>query len=304
VKIFVALLTAAVCCAASAQLTQPVAFGQAVVVEQSSPGLVPSMKFDYINVYASDLAFVRTATTMPLLQAPGAITFSGPGDIFLAQPCDPSCVQIHRYQQSGSEMLFGDPIHDWIRSMQFVASGDLVVAYASGAFGRFDAQGRLMRIIRAPEAAIAFDFDVDGDQCTIVFSNLRMVAMINICSEEPVSSPLPRRPAADFFGVRFLPNGDILAGSRGAIYELDRRGATVRRFVTSEQDYGEVVLDPDGASFWTSSGNRLFRFDLITGNLIAGPVWLRNAAYGARSMAVRGEWRAAMNPARRRSVRR
>ena len=103
--------------------------------------------------------------------------------------------------------------------------------------------------------------------------------------------------------MRFLPNGNILAGSRGAIYEIDRRGATVRRFATSEQGYGEVVLDPDGASFWTSSGNRLFRFDLATGNLIAGPVWLRNA-YGARSMAVRGEWRAAMNPARRRSVRR
>jgi len=299
-----AVLIAAVCSAASAQLTEPVTFGEAVVVEQTSPGLVPSMKFDHINVYASDLSFVRTATTMPLLQAPGAITFSSSGDIFLAQPCDLSCVQIHRYQQSESETLFGDSIHDWIRSMQFVASGDLVAAYASGSFGRFDAQGRLIRVIRAPEAAGAFGFDVDSDQCTIVYSNLHLLAMINICSAEPLSIPLPLRPAADFFGVRFLPNGNILAGSRGAIYEIDRRGAFVRRFTTSERGYGEVVLDPDGVSFWTSSDNRLFRFDLTTGNLIAGPVWLRNAAYGARSMAVRGEWRLAMYPARRRSVRR
>jgi hypothetical protein len=103
--------------------------------------------------------------------------------------------------------------------------------------------------------------------------------------------------------VRFLPNGNILAASRGVVYELDRRGRALRSFITAEEDFGEVALDPDGTSFRTTANNRLFRFDLITGNPIGQPTLLRNCAYGARSMAIRGEWRAAMHAVpHRRSV--
>jgi len=288
------VLTAAVCSAASAQMTQPVAFGHAVIVEMSSPGLVPTMKFNYINLYGPDLEYVRTLASAPLLRSFGVIAFSSSGDIFLVEPCDPLCVQIKRYQQLGSVTEFGASYNDSIHAMQFIASGELIVAF-SAAFARFDANGGLIQTIALPEGTLLFGFDVDRDQCTVIFSSVHVLVATNICTAgHDVRLP------GDFSGVRFLPNGNILASSRGVVYELDRRGAIVRRFTTSYIDSGEVAVDPDEKSFWATSGNRLFRFDLTTGNVIAGPVWLRTAAGGARSMAVRGEWRAALNPIPRR----
>ena len=310
-KIFTSLLTAAVCCAASAQLTQPVTFGEAVVVEQNSPGLVPSMKFNYINSYGSDLSFRRTLATAPLLQSPGAITFSATGDIYLAEPCTAPCVQrIMRYEQSGGVTPYGEPLSDYIRSMTFLANGDLAAAFGvSGSpdsprayFARLDTNGRMIKTVDLPDFII-FGFDVDRDGCTVVFTGVRTLAVANLCSADIPVKSLPQTPNVGFSGVRFLPNGNLLASSPGAVYELSRNGVVLRRFVTSDDGLGEIVIDPDGTSFWATCGNRLFRFDLTTGNVIAGPVWLHNAAYGARSMAVRGEWRAALHPRpRRRSV--
>ena len=312
-KLFTALLTAAICCPASAQLTQPVAFGEAVVVEQSSPGLVPSMKFNYINAYGSDLSFRRTLAAAPLLQSPGAITFSAVGDIYLAEPCAAPCVQrIMRYEQSGGMTPYGEPLSDYIRSMTFLANGDLAAAFSvSGSpdsprayFARLDTNGRMIKTVDLPDFII-FGFDVDRDGCTVVFTGLRTLAVANLCSADMPVKPLPQTPNVGFSGVRFLPSGNLLVSSPGAVYELSRNGVVLRRFVTSDDGLGEIVIDPDGMSFWASCGNRLFRFDLTTGNVIAGPVWLHNAVYGARSMAVRGEWRAALHPKpRRRSVRR
>ncbi len=289
-----------------ALLLIPIAFGDAVVVERGSPGLVPSMKFSYINSYGSDLSYQRTLAAVPLAQTPGAIAFSPVGDIYLVEG-----PRIIRYQQSGSAMPFGEPFTDSIESIAFTATGDVLVAFNVTGFptapridfARLDANGRMIENIDLPEVIGVFGFDVDHDGCTVVFSGPRMLAMTNLCSSSREVKPLPRRPSGDFFGVRFLPSGNILVGSRGVVYELERDGATVRVFTTDAENFGHVVIDPDGSSFWTTSNNRVFRFSLATGSLLAGPVWLRNAAYGARSMAVRGEWRAAMHPIpRRRAV--
>jgi hypothetical protein len=45
-----------------------ISIGDALVVERNSPGLVPSMKSDYINAYGPDLAFLQTVATFPLLR--------------------------------------------------------------------------------------------------------------------------------------------------------------------------------------------------------------------------------------------
>jgi hypothetical protein len=275
--------------------------GDALVVERNSPGLVPSMKTDYVNAYGPDLAFLQTVATFPLLRAPGAITFSPSGDVLLGEFCDPSpCTQIERYDSSGNAKPFGAPIHDTVQSMQFVASGDLIVLQ-SGVLTRLDGDGRGIGSTPLPVATLVLGFDIDRDQCTVVFAGLDKLGITNICSDGAATELLP--VFGDFFDVRFLPNGNILGASRVVVREIDRHGRTLRGFITSEQDYGEVALDPDGTSFRTTANNRLFRFDLVTGNSIGQPAQLRNCACGARSMAIRGEWRAAMHPApHRRSV--
>ena len=145
-------------------------------------------------------------------------------------------------------------------------------------------------------------FDVDADQCTVLFAGLDKLGLTNMCADvRPDFLAVP----GNFFDARFLPNGNILAASRGVVLEVDRRGAAVRSFITSQSDYGLLAIDPDGTSFRTTANNRQFRFDLNTGNPLAPPAWLRNAVYGTRSMAIRGEWRAALHTKiGRRSMRR
>lgn len=278
-----------------------ISIGDALVVERNSPGLVPSMKQDYVNAYGLDLAFIQTVASFPLLRAPGAITFSPSGDVLIGEFCDPSpCTQIERYDSSGNAKPFGAPIHDTVQSMQFVATGDLIVL-RSGVLSRFDADGRWIKSVPLPVATLVAGFDVDRDQCTVAFAGLDKLGITNLCSDGPAAELLP--VFGNFFDVRFLPNENILVASRGVLLEVDRHGRALRRFLTYEEDYGELALDPDGTSFRTTANNRLFRFDLITGNPIGQPAPLRNAAHGARSMAIRGEWRAAMHPApHRRSV--
>ena len=123
-----------------------VSIGDAVVVERNSPGLVPSMKSDFINAYGPDLDFIGTVAAFPLLRAPGSITFSPTGDMLLGEFCDPSpCAQIERYDQSGTATPFGPPLRDSLQSMEFIASGDLIVLL-SGVLGRIDANGHWKEI--------------------------------------------------------------------------------------------------------------------------------------------------------------
>jgi hypothetical protein len=206
-----------------------------------------------------------------------------------------------RYAQSGPASAFGAPIRDSVMAMQFIASGDLVVLL-SGMLGRIDASGRMVDTAPLPIETLVYGFDVDADQCTVVFAGLDKLGLTNICADVP---PDFLAVPSNFFDARFLPDGNILAASRGAVVEIDRHATVVRTFITSESDYGFLAIDPDGTSFRTTANNRQFRFDLITGKALGPPAWLRNAVYGSRSMAIRGEWRAALHvPTGRRSMRR
>src|SRR5205814_595151 len=123
------------------------------------------------------------------------------------------CVQIVRYEQSGHATGFGASIHDSVTSMQFIASGDLVVL-SSGMLGRIDARGRMVDTTPLPVETLFYGFDVDADQCTVVFAGLDKLGLTNICAD--VRSDFLTVPG-NFFDVRFLPNGNILAASRGAV---------------------------------------------------------------------------------------
>jgi len=245
-----------------------VQFGDILALENSSPGLNPYMKVNYINEYAPDLAYVRSAAYYPLLQSPTALTFSPSGDLFVGEYCEPSpCVQITR---AGAP--FGEKIHDALRAMQFVANGDLIVLL-SGVLGRMDADGRWIESVPLPDATFIFGFDVDRDQCTVALAALDRVIVMNLCTGSQLKV-IPLR-AID---VRFLPSGEVLAFN------------------------GSLALTPDGTAFVGVTDNSVAKYDVASREQLAGPAPLRNAVYGVRSIAIRGEWRAALNlPVRWRS---
>jgi len=245
-----------------------VQFGDILALENNSPGLNPYMKVNYINEYAPDLTYVRSAAYYPLLQSPSAMTFAPDGDLLVAEYCEPSpCVQITK-----GGIPFGEKIHDAVHAMQFVANGDLIVLL-SGVLGRIDPNGRWIGSVPLPDATFIFGFDVDQDQCTVALAALDRVIVISLCTGLQLKT-IPER-ALD---VRFLPDGEILTFD------------------------GNIALTPDGTAFVGVTQNSVSKYDVATRQQLAGPAPLPGAVYGVRSIVIRGEWRAALNlPVRLRS---
>lgn len=238
-----------------------VQFGDILALENNSPGLNPAMHVNYINEYAPDLSYVRGAAYYPLVKSPSAFTFSPSGDLYVGEYCEPSpCVQITR---DGAP--FGEKIHDALHAMQFVASGDLIVLL-SGVLGRMDANGHWIESVPLPDATFIFGFDVARDQCTVALAAQDRVIVMSLCTGLQLKT-IPGR-ALD---VRFLPNGEVLAFD------------------------GNIAITPDATAFVGVTQNSISSYDLVTRQPLAGPVPLRNAVYGVRSIAIRGEWRAALN---------
>jgi hypothetical protein len=280
-----------------------IGIGEAVVVERPSPGLVPSMHFAYVNSYRDDLSWRGTLLSFPHAQTPGAVRISLAGEIYLTHvACDTSCVsQIVRYDANGLPVTVGPPFTNLVASIAFTLTGDLMVTFREGYLLRMDANGRLIERIDLPVTDI-YDFDIDRDGCTALFATLQGLSTVDLCSARQEVKQRLVAPAGAVTGVRFLPDGSMLAASRGAVYQLNRNGMLIRKFMTYPGFFGYVVLDPDGDSFWTNADFKLIRFSLLTGKAIAGPVQIRSGIH-VRSMAVRGEWRASLHPLpRRRAV--
>lgn len=127
----------------------------------------------------------------------------------------------------------------------------------------------------------------------------------DVCTSTPLQdvANFPDEILAD---VRVRTNGEILVYRSGSLIRLDPVGKEL-------YNYGgmvRVALDPDGRSFWTTSAGRLFRVDIDTGILLAGPIPLivfptsPDFLLVARGLAVVGDPRAAFAGSPRFSPRR
>ncbi len=77
-------------------------------------------------------------------------------------------------------------------------------------------------------------------------------------------------PPAGLYGLRLLPPGDgtggLIAADTGEILRLNSFGEVIQTYDSSGEDqWFSVALDPDGKSFWSTSGTRVFKFDIDSG---------------------------------------
>ncbi len=77
-------------------------------------------------------------------------------------------------------------------------------------------------------------------------------------------------PPAGLYGLRLLPPGDgsggLIVANSGDILRLDSFGGAIQTYDSSAEDqWFTVALDPDGKSFWSTSGTRVFKFDIDSG---------------------------------------
>jgi hypothetical protein len=261
-----------------------------ILIEQGSPGLVPSMKFSYVTSYDANLAFHESLFTYPLLQTPGAIIATG-DDLIVAEG-----LQLVRHDHLGVATKLGLPLNGYPVAMAFGERGDLFVAFTGEIERLTPSTGTPIRHVYLAPTDSPVDFDLDFGGCLAYVALFPRLARIDLCAAEPHLETI----ASDgyFSAVRVLPNGNLLVASFGFIELRGRDGAFLMRY-PKEITASKIALDPTGTTAITTSSNSVSRVHLAGVAVVAGPVRLERGIY-VRSMAVVNEWRAGA-PRRRRA---
>jgi hypothetical protein len=256
-----------------------------ILIEQQSPGLTPSVKSAFVTTYDEQLALRDTLFTYPLTQTPSAAVVDG-DDVILAEG-----QQLVRHDRFGAATKIGLPLDGYPAAMAFGERHDLFVALA-GEIERVDpVSGAVIR--RIDIGGSPYDFDLDADGCVAYLAFFDRLARADLCADVPKLGTLAE---GEFTAVRILPNGRLLAASRGSLEARGRDGALLLRYAVPAT---KLALDPSGTTAIIFADVVLRRVDLATGYVIAGPVEQQRGIY-VRGMALTGEWRAA-SPRRRRA---
>ncbi len=137
---------------------------------------------------------------------------------------------------------------------------------------KYSAAGKLLATYRAQTENVGIDWiDLASDQCTIYYtSEGGSIKRFNVCRNRQLPD-FARGLSGPCYGLRLLPDGEVLVACSMQVYRLDRTGQPIQTYTT--RGVGEpnvfvtVNLDPDGNSFWTAgfqSGN-VYKLDIATG---------------------------------------
>jgi len=143
----------------------------------------------------------------------------------------------------------------------------------------FDAANTAITISRQTVAYLWLDLAVD--QRTLFYSTTgRTIKKFDVANNVQLKDfavlPLPdaqtnSNPLA--LNLRLLYPGDgsggLLIANASDIKRLDQFGNVIQIYDISKEDsWLTLSLDPDGTSFWSSSGTRIYKFDIASGNLL------------------------------------
>lgn len=142
--------------------------------------------------------------------------------------------------------------------------------------------------------AIVRGLDLASDQCTMFYTaGGKRVFRYDVCNGMPLpdlSSDVPGDYGPN--KLRILPDGGVLVTNERTVLRLSESGEVTQVYDLSGEDgWRAIALDVDHTSFWATSGDEAFKFDIESGALVAS---FRSPDYAFWSIAVVGEPRAAL----------
>jgi hypothetical protein len=119
----------------------------------------------------------------------------------------------------------------------------------------------------------AWPMDLASDQCTLyyAFSKESAIKRFDLCN----NTPLPNltwelSPGYSASGIRLLSDGSILIATNIEIRRLNiATGKLLQTYnLPDTGSWAEISLDPDGKSFWSTSGAGVYKFDITSGDML------------------------------------
>jgi hypothetical protein len=185
-----------------------------------------------------------------------------------------------------------------ISSMTFDAAGNAYVAANGPGHNvvKVDATGSFVRQFSVPAENIGgpgiSSMDLGSDQCTLYYTSLHRILRYDVCNDRPMPDLNASLPGSAAKGVRLLPDGGVIVAGLEAIYRLNSVGTVTQTYDVPNQDqWLAVALDADQRSFWATSRDMAFKFDIASGALLNPSIQASDYLFTA--IAVVGEPRAA-----------
>lgn len=151
-----------------------------------------------------------------------------------------------------------------------------------------------------------------ADRCTLYFVDEGSVGRLgqhDVCSDRAGADVVSSPPGLDGAprSLRLLPDGSLLINAgdgmtSGGAFRYAADGRLLRKYVIPDFEgvWLAIALTANAREMWAvltgdvdGMGDRLYRLDLASGAVVAGPFFLLPGGYRASSLAVAGEYQAA-----------
>jgi Tol biopolymer transport system component/uncharacterized protein YegL len=130
------------------------------------------------------------------------------------------------------------------------------------------------------------------DQCTLFYnSEASAIKRFDLCGNRQLAN-FSNELHGPAYALRLTPDGGVLVADNQDIHRLDSNGHIVQTYdVQSVDGWFALNRDPDGKSFWSGSLNSgtFYQFDIVSGNVLLGPIQACNSANCLAGLAIFGE---------------
>jgi hypothetical protein len=189
---------------------------------------------------------------------------------------------IHELDATGGYVgTFATGLNAGPQGMVFDGAGNLLVGLSSGT-------GDVLQYATDGDLTTQYDvaihsqgsvwIDLGADQRTLAYtSNFEDIAVYDLVSGTQGDDLFVDSPEGSIdFGVRLLPNDQVLLAAQGVVRRIDGNGAVTKTYTPSPAaDLFQVSRDPDGTTVWSASPGvtsggpgDVYAFDLASANVL------------------------------------